>query len=222
MITGLKKTNQEQTRVEEVFNSITHLAGAGLSIAALVLLIVFSARYGTAKSVVASSIYGATLVILYLASSTYHAASHQPTKKILEIIDHSCIYLLIAGTYTPFTLLVLPGAWGWSLFGTIWGIALTGVIFKACFIGRFEAASLTSYLLMGWVVVIAINPLIHNIPPGGLLWLVIGGLCYTIGAVFYVLDKKYYFSHLIWHLFVLAGSICHFFSIFYYVILIPK
>ena len=219
MLTSLKKTHREQSRAEEIFNSLTHLAGAGLSIAGLVLLVVFSVHYGSAKTVTASSIYGATLVILYLASSTYHAASRQPLKRVLEIIDHSCIYLLIAGTYTPFTLLVLPGAWGWSLFGTIWGIALLGVIFKACFIGRFEVISLTSYLLMGWIVVIAIHPLIQHIPPGGLLWLVLGGLCYTIGAVFYALDTKYYYSHLVWHLFVMAGSVCHFFSIFYYVIL---
>jgi hemolysin III len=222
MLSGLRKSEKTQTRVEEIFNSLTHIAGVGLSITALVLLIVFSVRYGSAKMVAANSIYGATLIILYLASSIYHAAPRSKTKKILEAIDHSCIYLLIAGTYTPFTLLVLPGAWGWSLFGAIWGIALIGVIFKARFTGRFELISLLSYLLMGWIVIIAINPLIHNIPMGGLIWLVLGGLCYTIGAIFYALDTKFYFSHVIWHVFVLAGSICHFFSIFFYVVLVHK
>lgn len=208
-----------QTRLEEWFNAGSHAVGLLLAIAALVLTVVYSALQGGAYCVVSCSIYGSTLVLLYLASTLYHAVRRPRLKKILKTIDHASIFLLIAGTYTPFLLVTIKGAWGWSLFGVIWSLALVGVVFKVFFVGRYEYVSLAMYVFMGWLVVIAIKPLINNLAFGGVVWLVLGGLSYTLGVFFYATDHRYRFGHFIWHLFVLAGSICHFFSILFYVVL---
>lgn len=214
----LIKSDATQTYFEELFNAISHGIGALLGVAALVILTVIASMHGAALKIVSSAVYGSSLILMYSASTFYHITQRPHIKKILKVLDHSSIYILIAGSYTPFTLVVLNGSWGWSLFGVTWGLALAGVIFKLFFTGRFEWLSLTIYLLMGWMAVVAVKPLIENLPLGGLIWLVAGGLCYTLGVIFYALDGKYHLSHFIWHLFVLAGSICQFFAVLLYVI----
>ena len=215
----LQEPLKMQTRTEELFNALSHGIGILLSIAGLIIMIVLSSLTGHAITVVSSSIYGVSLILMYTASMLYHATENPSLKKKLKIVDHSSIYFLIAGTYTPFMLVTLHGAWGWSLFGVIWGLALIGIIFKLFYTGRFEFISLAMYLLMGWIIIIAIKPLIHQLSFDGLVWLLAGGLCYTLGVAFYATDHKYKFNHFIWHLFVLAGSLCHFFAILFYVIL---
>lgn len=202
---------------EEIANSITHGLGVLLSIAGLIVLIVYAAIDGTAVHVVSASIFGATLILLYTASTLYHSFQSPRVKRVMRILDHSGIYLLIAGTYTPFTLISLNGAWGWSLFGVVWGLALAGVIFKIFFTGRFNAVSTVIYLGMGWIAVVAIKPMLELIPAGGLWWLLAGGLAYSFGVIFYAW-KKLPYAHAVWHLFVLGGSICHFFAVLLYVI----
>ncbi len=202
---------------EELLNSITHGAGVLLSVAALVLLIVYSTSYGTASHVVSCTIFGITLILLYSASTLYHSFRQPRVKSILKIIDHSCIYLLIAGTYTPFLLVTLRGVLGWTMFGVIWFLAISGVLFKIFFVHRFKIVSTIAYVLMGWIMIFAIKPLVDSMPSGGIVWLIAGGLAYTLGVVFYAW-KKLPFNHAIWHLFVLAGSICHFFAIVFYVL----
>ena len=202
---------------EELFNSITHGVGILLSIAALVLLIVFSNIYGNISHVVSFTIYGVTLILLYSASTLYHGIQHRQVKNVFKIIDHSCVYLLIAGTYTPFLLVTLHGTLGWTMFAVIWLLAVMGIVLKIFFVYRFNVASTIAYVLMGWIVVFAIKPLAQALPAGGMVWLVAGGLAYTLGVVFYAW-KKIPFNHAIWHLFVLAGSICHFFAIIHYVL----
>ncbi len=202
---------------EEVANSITHGIGAILSIVGLVLLIAYSSTRGDIWHIVSCTIYGVTLVLLYTASTLYHSIPLPGIKGLLRAFDHAAIYLLIAGTYTPFMLVNLRGPWGWSLFGTIWGIAILGIILKITTFGRLPAVSLGFYLTMGWIIVIAIKPLLAVLDKGGMELLVLGGLAYTAGVVFYVWEKLPY-SHAVWHLFVLAGSACHFFSILFYVI----
>jgi len=205
------------TFMEEVFNSITHGTGILLSIAALVLLIVFSSIYGTARHVVSCTIFGVSLILLYTASTLYHSFRNPGIKRVLKVFDHSCIYLLIAGTYTPFLLITLRGILGWVMFGVIWFIAAAGVVFKVLFINRFKIVSVITYVLMGWIIIFAIKPLVEALPPGGIFWLVAGGVTYTLGVIFYAW-KKLPFSHAIWHLFVLGGSICHFFAVIFHVL----
>ena len=202
---------------EEIANSITHGIGAGLSVAGLTLLVALAAIYGDVWRVVSFSIYGSSLVLLYLASTLYHSIQHPKVKRILRIFDHSAIYLLIAGTYTPFTLVSLRGPWGWTLFGLVWGLALLGIAFKTIFIGRYEKLATAAYVLMGWLVVIAFKQMLVAIPPGGIVWVVIGGVVYTLGVLFYAWEKLPY-NHAIWHLFVLGGSACHFFAILLHVL----
>jgi hemolysin III len=202
---------------EEIANSITHGIGAALSVAGLTLLVVLAAIYGDTWRVVSFSIYGSSLILLYLASTLYHSIQHHKVKRILRIFDHAAIYLLIAGTYTPFTLVSMRGPWGWSLFGVVWGLALMGITFKTLFIGRYEKVATAAYVLMGWLVVVAFKQMVLTIPPGGIVWLVIGGVAYTLGVLFYAWEKLPY-NHAIWHLFVLAGSISHFFAILFYVL----
>jgi len=216
---SLLKIHDEQTRLEEVFNSFSHSIGIVLGIVGLVILTIASSMQGHIIKIVSSLIYGSSIVSMYTASSLYHIAKKPETKRVLKILDHISIYLLIAGSYTPFTLISMPNAWGWSLCAVIWGLALAGCCFKLFFTGRFQFLSVSIYLFMGWLAVIAAKPLIHSLPLPGLIWLGVGGLFYTLGVVFYVLDGKYHFSHFIWHLFVLAGSICQFFAILFYVIL---
>lgn len=199
---------------EELANSITHGIGFFIGIAVLVLLVVFSSLRKGAWEVVSCSIYGATFILLYLSSTLYHSARNPSTRRVLKIIDHSAIYLLIAGTYTPYALAPLRGALGWTIFGVIWGCAILGIFFKAFFTGRFKVVSLASYLFMGWLCVLAVKPLYRELSTASFIFFVVGGLCYTVGAIFYAW-KSLPGSHAIWHLFVLAGSLCHFFSILF-------
>ena len=201
---------------EHLANAITHGVGFGLSVACLVLLVVFSALRQGVWEVVSCSVYGATLVVLYLASTLYHSIHRPRVREILHVIDRAAIYLLIAGTYTPYLLVPLHGPLGWSLFGVIWGVALIGIIFQALFIGRFKIVSTVSYVVMGWMVIAAIGPLLNAMPSMAIVWMGIGGLCYTLGVVFYV-KKGLKYGHAIWHLFVLSGSLCHFFGALFYI-----
>jgi hemolysin III len=202
---------------EEIANSVTHGIGAILGVSALAAMVVTAGLRGTVWHVVACTVYGGTLVLLFTASTLYHSLTPPRAKAIMEIIDHSAIYLLIAGTYTPFLLVTLRGAWGWSLFGVIWGLAAAGIAFKAFFTGRFKGLSTLIYIGMGWIVIVAIHPLVHHLARGGLFWLVTGGVLYTVGTVFY-LWHRLPFHHAIWHGFVLAGGLCHFTSVMFYVI----
>lgn len=202
---------------EEIANAITHGIGALLSVAALVLLIVYSSLQGTPWHIVSFTIYGITMLLLYVSSTLVHSFPKGKVKDLFEIFDHSSIYLFIAGTYTPFLLVVLHGTLGWVLFGVIWGIALFGVVFKAFFTKKFVVLSTVFYVLMGWLIVFAWQPLTDVMPYNGIVLLVIGGVLYTIGSIFYVW-RGFRFHHAIWHLFVLAGSITHFFAIFIYVL----
>lgn len=202
---------------QEIANSITHGVATALSVAGLTLLVVLATFRGTALDIVSVAVYGTTLVLLYLASTLYHAIQHPGAKRVLKILDHAAIYLLIAGTYTPFTLISLKGPWGWSLFGTVWGLALAGVVFKLFFTGRFKALSTSLYVLMGWIIVVAVRPLALALPRPGLVLLLGGGIVYTLGVVFYV-QKRLPYSHAIWHGFVMAGSLCHFFAVLLYVL----
>lgn len=212
----LKTDERSETPAEHLANALTHGAGFGLSIACLVLLVVFAALRRGAWEVVSCAIYGATLVVLYLASTLYHSIQRPRVRRVLNIIDHAAIYLLIAGTYTPYLLVPLRGALGWSLFGVIWGLAVVGIVFQALFISRYKVFSTLTYLAMGWMVVATIVPLLKALPVMAVTWLAIGGACYTLGTVFYVWQRLK-FAHAIWHLFVLAGSLCHFFGILFFV-----
>lgn len=202
---------------EEFVNVLSHGIGFLLSVAALTLMVVFASLDGNAWHIVGVSIFGASLVVLYLASTLFHWSVRPKIRKYLNVFDHSAIYVLIAGTYTPFLLVTLNGPWGWSLFGVIWGLAIAGVVFKMFFTGKYDKLSLIIYVLMGWLILIAIVPLIQNLSTMGLIWLLIGGISYSIGAVFYLLNKMP-FNHAIFHFWVLGGSICHFFAVFWYVI----
>ncbi|WP_010098633.1 PAQR family membrane homeostasis protein TrhA [Ornithinibacillus scapharcae] len=202
---------------EEIANAITHGIGVILSIAGLVLLIVFSALNGSALHVVSFTIFGATMVILYTSSTLVHALPPGKAKDLFEIFDHSSIYLFIAGTYTPFTLLVIKGGLGWTMFGVIWGLALAGIVFKAYFVKKFLFTSTLLYLLMGWLVVLGWNRIVENIAYEGVVLLVAGGLCYTIGTIFYMW-RAFKYHHMVWHLFVLAGTICHFFCVLLFLV----
>jgi len=199
---------------EERAHAITHGVGVLIGIAVLSLLVVFSSLRKSAWEVVSCAVYGTTFILLFLGSTLYHAVQNPRAKRILKIIDHSAIYLLIAGTYTPYALAPLRGGLGWTIFGAIWGSALLGIAFKVFFTGRFKAVSLISYLFMGWFCVVAVKPLFRELNTAGFVFLAVGGLCYTVGAIFYVW-KALPWSHTIWHLFVLAASVCHFFSILF-------
>ncbi|MEN8120767.1 MAG: hemolysin III family protein [Bacteroidota bacterium] len=201
---------------EELFNTISHGIGLVLSIPALIMLVVYANIEGNIWHIVSFSIYGSSLLILYLASTLYHGTKKPELKQKLNVFDHSAIYVLIAGTYTPFALVTLNGPWGWSIFGVVWGLAVIGLVLKLFYIGRFRKISTLAYVLMGWVMVIAIKPLINNLSNDGLFWLFIGGVFYTVGAVLY-LFKKLPYNHGIFHVFVLLGSLSHFFAVFYYV-----
>ncbi len=196
-------------------NSITHGIGAALSVAGLTVLVVLAVLYGNVTQVVSFSIYGGSLIVLYLASTLYHSFQQPKVKRVLKFIDHAAIFFLIAGTYTPFLLLGVQGAWGWTFLVVIWGIAILGVSFKAIFFNRMQKASVMLYILMGWLSVLILRSLLDNIPVGGLIWLGLGGAAYTIGVIFYAM-KKVPYMHGVWHLFVLAGSLCHYFAILLY------
>ena len=199
---------------EEIFNSITHGIGTLLSIAALVLLIVFAAIKGNVWHVVSFTIFGSTLIMLYLSSTLYHSFSKEKIKNIFARFDHAAIFLLIAGTYTPFVLTTLRGPLGWTMFGIIWGLAITGAVIRSIYLTRFRKLMVGIYLAMGWMFLMAIVPMVKNLPSTSLIFLFVGGVCYSVGVIFYSWRKLKY-GHGIWHLFVLAGSIMHFFSVLY-------
>jgi len=201
---------------EERINVLSHGLGLLLSIVALPCLIQNAIANGTIWHIVSFAIYGASLIVLYAASTIYHSSQSPRLRSRLNVFDHSAIYVLIAGTYTPLTLVTLHGTLGWVLFGIAWGAALVGIVLKLFFIGRFKLLSTIMYVAMGWIVVIAAKSLIHNLPVGGLWWLLAGGISYTVGAVLYSL-RKMKFNHAVFHLFVLIGSFCHFMTIYYYV-----
>ena|SRR5690554_1124319 len=210
-----KQTNKrKQTLGEEITNAILHGVGVGLSIAALAVLVVFASIYGSVWHVVGFAIYGSTLILLYLSSTLYHSFPEGRVKKIFHILDHSSIFLLIAGTYTPITLIKLRGGLGWTIFGIVWGIALFGIISKVFWINKFSILSTLLYIAMGWLVVVAVKPLLVALSETSIIFLIIGGLLYTIGTIFYAL-KQVKYAHAVWHLFVLAGSVCHFFTILF-------
>ena len=202
---------------EDFANSIIHGAGIILSIIGMCVLIGFASIYGNAWHVVSCTIYGSTLVFLYTASTLYHSIQLAKAKKVLRALDHSTIFLLIAGTYTPFTLVNLRGPWGWSLFGVIWALAVIGILFETTMLRKGAIVSVAFYVAMGWVVVVAIKPMLSLVDTGGLVLLLLGGVAYTTGVVFYLWRQMPY-NHAIWHVFVLAGSTLHFFAILLYVI----
>lgn len=210
------------SRGEEIANSVTHGIGALFGIVALTMMVIFAALYGNAWQVVSVAIYGGTLVLLFTMSTLYHAFTNEKVKKVFKIFDHASIYLLIAGTYTPYTLVILRegSSIGWTLFGIVWGIAVLGIVFGTVFIGKFRLLKVLTYLIMGWAIVFAMPELISRMnllgAIKGIYWLAAGGLSYSVGAIFYIIKVKYF--HSIWHLFVLLGSVCHFISIMFYVI----
>lgn len=193
---------------EELANVITHAVGVAASIVAIPTLTIVAVHNSTASGVVAAVVFGATLLALYLASTIYHAARTPTLKARLQVVDHSAIYVLIAGSYTPFTIVALGPGWGWSLFGVVWGLAVAGVVFKLFFTGRFNLFSTVLYVAMGWLALIAVVPLAHAVKPAALAWLVAGGIAYTAGTPFYH-TTRFRYAHAVWHVFVLAGSFCH-------------
>jgi len=205
------------TKKEEIAHAITHGIGALLSIAALVVLIVFSSLNGDTLQVISGIVFGTTMLFMYLSSTIVHSLPEGKWKDIFQIFDHSSIYLFIAGSYTPFLLVPLRGDIGWTLFGIIWGIAIAGVIFKIFFVKKFLVLSTLFYILMGWLIIFVWKPLTNLMHGNGITLLVIGGIFYTVGAIFYMW-RSFPYHHAVWHLFVIAGSAFHFFAIFYYVI----
>ena len=201
---------------ETIANSVTHGVGLVASLAALPIVIIASAKAGDALQIVGAVTFGVSLVLLYGASTVYHSFPHSPFRKLLRTIDHSAIYLLIAGSYTPFALGPLRGPLGWSLLIAIWAMALAGIVLKALKGFVRPRLSTALYIAMGWISIVAIRPLIANVGSAGVWWLVAGGLCYTGGVVFYATDKRVRYGHAVWHLFVLAGSACHFFAVLWH------
>jgi hemolysin III len=206
------RTLPNRISAEELANAVTHGAGLVLSVTGFAVLLVLAALRGSGWHIVGCAIYGTTLICLYAASTLYHGIPAPRWKRTFKIFDHSAIYLLIAGTYTPFLLVNLRGGWGWSLFGVVWGLALAGIVLKFWFVDRFQILSTTVYLLMGWLAVIAARPLLLGVPRPGLWWLLAGGVLYTSGVLFYAW-KRIPYNHVIWHVFVMAGSTCHYFAV---------
>lgn len=194
---------------EEIANSVTHGVGTALAVAGLTSLVILAVIYGDTWRVVSFTIYGLSLIILYLASTLYHSVQHPQTKRVLRRLDHTSIYVLIAGTYTPFLLISMRGAMGWTLLTIVWTMAVAGILWKIFFLGRFEVLSTIMYIAMGWMGVLAFRQLLVNVPPLGVTMLFAGGIIYTAGVIFYAWEKLPY-NHAIWHVFVLGGSICHF------------
>lgn len=209
-----KATYRKLTAKEEIFNSITHGIGTILSIAALVLLVVHAVGKGDIWHIVSYTIFGSTLVLLYLSSTLYHSFTREKIKNLFARFDHAAIFLLIAGTYTPFLLTVLRGTLGWTLFGIIWGTAITGVIIRSIYLNRFHNLMVALYLVMGWMIVFAGRSIVKGLPSPSLLFLFLGGIFYSVGVIFYM-RRNLKYAHGIWHLFVLAGSIMHFFAVIY-------
>jgi hemolysin III len=210
------RNDRPQTRGEEIANAVSHGVALLLGIVGIPVLVVTAVRRGNTASVVSAVVFAATIVLLYLASTLYHAFPYERAKRVFKILDHSAIYLLIAGTYTPFTLVVLRGPWGWSLFGAVWGLAALGIVLKSVGGLRYPILSPILYIAMGWLVIIAIAPLRERLPAAGLLWLFAGGIAYTGGVAFYAADRRVKYAHFIWHLFVIAGTTCHFIAVLRY------
>ena len=202
---------------EERINISSHAFGLLLSIAALALLVTHATASGDVWHIVSFSIFGSSLIILFAASTIYHSARDPGLRARLRVVDHASIYVLIAGTYTPFTLVTLNGSVGWTIFAITWGMALSGIVLKLFFTGRYQLVSTLMYVFMGWIIVFAISPLIDNLHPDGLSWLVAGGIAYTVGAILYGI-KKIKFNHAIFHIFVLFGAFCHFMAVYFYVL----
>lgn len=214
METPTAKTYRQLSTGEEIINSITHGIGALLSIVALVVLIIVAGKYGDIWHLVSFSIYGSTLILLYLSSTLYHSFTNPKIKNLFARFDHISIFLLIAGTYTPILLTSIRGIWGWTLFGIIWGMALTGAIIRSIYLHKFRKLMVAIYLVMGWMAVVAGKQIYQSLPSISLTFLVLGGVAYSIGVIFYMWRNLPY-GHGIWHLFVLAGSILHFFAIYF-------
>ncbi len=210
------RRDRPQSLGEEIANSISHGMGLVGAIVGTPFLIVAALQRYDALSVVAASIFAASMLALYLASTLYHAIAHERAKRVLRFFDHSAIYLLIAGTYTPFALGALRGPWGWTILALIWTLALLGIAAKIVFGMRFPRLSTWLYLGMGWIVVIAIEPMWRSVPGWGLFWLAAGGLAYTLGVIFYATDHRIRYHHFVWHLFVLTGTACHYFAVLWY------
>jgi hemolysin III len=204
-----------QSLGEEIANSASHGLGFLATVAAFPVLVMAAQQRGDTAGIVGASVFATTMVLLYLASTLFHALPRCRAKRVFQILDHSAIYLLIAGTYTPFTLGVLRGSWGWTLFGIVWGLAVVGTVLKALGGVRYTTLSTWMYLAMGWVVVIAAETVWTLVPGWGLFWLVAGGVAYTAGAVFFMAERIRYF-HFVWHLFVVAGTGCHFIAVLRY------
>ena len=207
---------REQSSGEEIANSLAHGLAVVAALVGIPFLILHAVRLGDPAFIVGVSVFSLTILLLYMASSIHHGLPAGRAKRVFLTLDHAAIYLLIAGTYTPFTLGVLRGAWGWTLFGLVWGIAAIGIALKAFGRGTHPVVSTGLYLLMGWLIVIAIKPLVASVPTAGVVWLVAGGLCYTLGVVFFTTGSMLRFGHLIWHLFVVAGTVCHYFAVLWY------
>lgn len=206
--------------MEERWNAITHGVGALLALVGCVLLVIWSCLRGEVWHIVSFSIYGVSLVLLYLASTLYHSFRREKLKHMFKIFDHAAIYLLIAGTYTPFTLVLLHGTLGWSVFVAVWTMAVIGIILQVFFVNRFKVVSTVCYVLMGWFIVMFIKPLVVTLPLVALCWLIVGGLFYTVGSLFY-LRRWFPYHHAVWHVFVMAGSICHYIAVMKYVLPVP-
>mgnify|MGYP001030636080 FL=1 len=204
-------------RSEETLNALSHGIGAVLAVAGLIVLTNSALRYGDAWHVVSCAVYGVTLVILYSASTLYHLVPLSRAKVVFQFLDHAAIYLLIAGTYTPFTLVNLRGPWGWSLFVAVWGLALLGIVSRATVVQHRPVMAVVFYIAMGWLAVLAVKPILGAVAPGGLLLILAGGLAYTLGVIFYAWERLPY-NHAVWHLFVLAGSAFQFFAVLFYVL----
>lgn len=200
---------------EEIANTISHGIGLVLAIVATPILIIAATRYGTVWNMVGVSVFAASMLMLYLASTLYHALTHDGAKRVFRMLDHSAIFLLIAGTYTPFTLGVLRGPWGWTLFGLVWALAAIGLVMKMLFGARYSWLSVILYLTMGWLVVIAAPQVLLRVPLSGLAWILAGGIAYTGGIAFYAAHRTRY-AHFAWHLFVIVGTVCHFFAVLWY------
>ena len=209
------KFYSQYTQTEEIFHGITHGIGVALAIAGLVVLVALAAQRSDVWRIVSFSIYGGSLTLLYLASTLYHSFRDERLKRFFRHLDHLSIFLLIAGTYTPVTLISLRGAWGWTLFGLTWSFAVGGIIYELLFLGRYKWITVAIYLIMGWLAVVAIKPMLAMVPHGLFWWMLAGGLFYTIGVIFYI-RKKMRYHHVLWHLFVLFGSACHFLGFLFY------
>ena len=216
MIASTDSSSRAQTFGEELANSISHGVALLASAAAIPVLISDATSERGVAGVIGASVFGATMLFLYLVSTVYHALPAGKAKRVFLLVDHCAIFLLIAGTYTPFTLGVLRGSWGWTLLGMVWGLAVFGIVLKTVVGTSYQGLSIGLYLAMGWLVLIAAQPVLDAVPAPGLLWLLVGGLAYTLGVAFFIVDSRVRFAHTLWHLFVVVGSCCHFVAVFRY------